>query len=1593
MGAPLARAEFNALIIGSDRNYGGGATFKPAGIYSNFLAMVENDPAIEGPVSVDLAVISSNKIVATRSGSGGSTVNVNYGIYTLLQYFYWPDGREDRWAYLEQDWDCVVMMDDPYVMQSVPAFSALGVGEISRTVRAGGGFPMLLAQGGGAQTAEHVYRIADGADIPVAPYLFAWEALNDERPDLVDTGAAPTTNGAYVAAATIYSRLFNRSATNTTYIPSGLSESNRNVLAGFAHEAVLSDQTNTHYTGPYAQQNPYLFANIKKRSIGFDTTGSSTENYIHKELINIARHAGMVPYWPGGGWVPYVDFMEGRYPGYATDNDDNRDYAFGFGLQHFAGDISMQYGIDTGNQTAESDLANAMALSTLGNEYRGTPLRLLWSMLTRDANHITLNVDNWHMTTYINQAIASFMMTIMTGRYAAGDEPELEQAPPWWLWKARQVGYEAAWRMSTLQNRVPAFQVLPRVNTITNVTPATAETMTVCFYNAPTSTVQVAVAVDDSSAAVVHPPYLLFRPENHAVKQTVTIQGLPGAEATKNIHVTFTPASDDRAFTGFDDTWTWTVERATTQDVAVATGTTNSATVGAGRSYDIGLPASGSTESNTTFIVPAHGAIEWENGQLMYTPADGYEGPDHFAYYVTEHGTVTVYHVALDVIPRVLDVFGNGQWIISGDTTPSADDHTDFGGRAPSTGATTHTFMLTNSGPSVVQLTGSPAVTITGGDGAFTLGADAGATSLSPGAATTFQLDFEPLAPGNCTATVHIANNGGVNEPYVFAVTGVGESAPSVETDPATAIDNTSATLHGALTAGEQADVKIFWGLTGDPLDQVVSLGIRPESSFHSDLTGLQPGTGYSFRAYASNDVGEVWAALTETFTTETAMPQATGAELPDATVDLPYTVDFVEDSLVADADLPSDALTFSSTNPPAWLNLDTGGELTGTPGESDVGPFAMGLDVEDQFGNTTQIVFNATVLGFPGVMLPFADDFEGYLHEESVTGANGWYGAPEQGVALDATYEPHALVDFPFFESPHTRVLFAQNGLRALFKDTDAVRHIWFDGMIQFRPAHPAIQSELDARPEVQLAWMANDDGALTIYHAVLDGVSDYSNRLTSIEGTMLLDGWTRLTAYVSYSNAAHDLTWFQIQLDSADPVHSPYAYNEPGDTVFSPTGTWFLAANPLQAEAKISSIHLLGDGFFDDVAVWTNEPPVLPRGELRVMIEPSSEMGGVAQWRLTDGIDTDWHDSGWTIERLDAGSYTLEFSKVTGWFAPQTRTVDIQEEILTLETGVYYPANAGTFAPEPTLWYDFDEAATGNGTVLDKGTGTPADGVFHGATTRVPGTPNNISLAAMSTEGSHFNSYVQAPTPQKLNAIQAFTLTTWINLRANPGANTRIISLHNSAFGFDWRINNTHASPFSKNNFSMTLKVDQTDATSSTAIQPADGWLFLAVSYDGTQTSENVRFFAGSETSEVAQVGAAMTLNEGPTSSTIVGLRIGSSVGFGGNVPHAWFDEVRLYNRVLTELELKEVRRSGAGLAPPYPIVTVLTEGGGTQWMLGTPGDNDEEYILQATTNILDSAQWIDIKTNTASGVVVDFEPVNAGDYPNRYFRIVKP
>jgi hypothetical protein len=155
-------------------------------------------------------------------------------------------------------------------------------------------------------------------------------------------------------------------------------------------------------------------------------------------------------------------------------------------------------------------------------------------------------------------------------------------------------------------------------------------------------------------------------------------------------------------------------------------------------------------------------------------------------------GSIT--DVGVIVIPGTsapeMDVQGEGVSVLDGDSTPSAEDDTDFGSVDITAGTVDHTFTIRNTGTAGLNLTGSPRVVVGGTDASdFSVTLEPTSPVASGGGTTTFTVRFDPSTAGVRMATISIANDDADENPYDFAIQGTGTISTAGDIDGSGVVD------------------------------------------------------------------------------------------------------------------------------------------------------------------------------------------------------------------------------------------------------------------------------------------------------------------------------------------------------------------------------------------------------------------------------------------------------------------------------------------------------------------------------------------------------------------------------------------------------------------------------------------------------------------------------------------------------------------------------------------------------------------------------------------------------------------------------------
>ena len=147
-------------------------------------------------------------------------------------------------------------------------------------------------------------------------------------------------------------------------------------------------------------------------------------------------------------------------------------------------------------------------------------------------------------------------------------------------------------------------------------------------------------------------------------------------------------------------------------------------------------------------------------------------------YFRADDGTHGIELWGLETTPAMepeMDVQGQGVSIPAGDTSPDIADDTDFGSIDVDGGTVSHIFTIENTGDADLILSGTPLVAVSGSHATdFTVTTDPSSPVAASGGTTTFTVEFDPSGEGLRGATISIANNDSDENPYDFAIQGMG---------------------------------------------------------------------------------------------------------------------------------------------------------------------------------------------------------------------------------------------------------------------------------------------------------------------------------------------------------------------------------------------------------------------------------------------------------------------------------------------------------------------------------------------------------------------------------------------------------------------------------------------------------------------------------------------------------------------------------------------------------------------------------------------------------------------------------------------------
>ena len=612
-------ADVNILIIGSTKDSSEHRSIKgDSKAFSPELIKDELQKILEG---VELGKVNITLLDRYQTQPG------KYA-YNLISWFHWPYPADvetnERWPNLQgkksTKWDYVVLIGDPYTIEKMPGLYTHGVAKVAEQVAKGSAETILLMNWpakSSKSTIDHyrevIYRTGRSGGFKVAPAAMAWEAAGKPSGE-----SHPNKSGAYIAAASIYSRIWNKSAKASTY-------SYSSKLADTVDKIVKLNVGKPQYKGKFNFQSPFKMFNNQSRIVAPIKSGggSSTEVDFIGRTGDAVKRAGALT---GKGARYTIGRYTGRNPKGGKDFRNRGGNAFGY-LYHVEGNnIDKTISNITG---WEMFLANNMITEL--SDFRLIPRRILLGSLLQFDPKMKI-VGGGHVYGSQATSVGTYIYTIISGRCPMDPKPNEITAQ----WHAQKTGYEMAWQVANCQTRAPGFKIMPSTNTKHTLDYKITEDMKVQFLFKPKSAVSVTINSDKPSLVVISSQSLTFTPDNYNIPQTLSLKAASSAKAGSEINIKFNTVSEDEVYNELNDSWRYNIN---TQPLA------NQIKVKAtsGKITAITLKGSDQDEEILTYSVdkaPVNGSLTVSPGGVAaYTANKGFTGIDTFTF-KTHDGSV-----------------------------------------------------------------------------------------------------------------------------------------------------------------------------------------------------------------------------------------------------------------------------------------------------------------------------------------------------------------------------------------------------------------------------------------------------------------------------------------------------------------------------------------------------------------------------------------------------------------------------------------------------------------------------------------------------------------------------------------------------------------------------------------------------------------------------------------------------------------------------------------------------------------------------------------------------------------------------------------
>ena len=292
---------------------------------------------------------------------------------------------------------------------------------------------------------------------------------------------------------------------------------------------------------------------------------------------------------------------------------------------------------------------------------------------------------------------------------------------------------------------------------------------------------------------------------------------------------------------------------------------------------------------------------------------------------------------------------------------------------------------------------------------------------------------------------------------------------------------------------------------------------------------------------------------------------------------------------------------------------------------------------------------------------------------------------------------------------------------------------------------------------------------------------------------------------------------------------------------------------------------------------------------GVTNYMVERCQGVGCATFAQIGTSTTTQFNNTGLSAGSSD--SYRVRATDASGNLGPYSNTATTTTPAIP----------AGLVAA-----YSFNE---GSGTTVTDLSGNNLTGTIVGATWTTGGKYGN----GLSFDGA--GSYVDLGNPSALQLTGSMTIEAWINAAANPADDGQIVAKSDSAGGWQFK-----TSPDTgPHTFGVAVSGSTGAHTQrySTTVRALNTWYHVAGVYDAA---------AGTLSTYVNGVLDNGTLRGSVPASQLnqnVNVNIGRRTGGSGYYFNGLIDEVRIYNRALSQAEIQSDMSTPLGAAPPPDTV----------------------------------------------------------------------